>query len=479
MENLNSKSILELISLLKNNQITSEDLIKDSLLQANKYQKKYNAFVTIIDNPTSNNDGPLMGIPYVLKDNFSTKNILTTASSNILKDYIPVFDSTVYEKLTKNGGVLIGKTVLDELAMGGSGISGHTGIVYNPYDKNLNTIAGGSSAGSAVSVALGIVPFSIGSDTGDSVRKPAAFCGIVGFKPTYGRISRYGLFPFAPSLDHVGYFTRTVEDSAFLLSLLEGNDEKDSTSSLVEGKDYLSNLNNVIKGKKIAVIKEIIDSINDKTVLENFNLGVNALIEEGAIVEYVNFDFDLLNAIYPTYMIISSCEATSNNANLDGIKFGIREQGNNYIEMIKNTRTKGFGKFIKRRFVLGSYALLKDNQKELFLRAQKIRRLIVNKTNEILNDFDVIMLPASGDHAPTLDKNADKLSKEYLIAENHLAIANFAGLPSITIPSGFKNKFPIGINFTSKAFDEQTVFDISFCLQEKLNYKNMTVKEEN
>ena len=248
----------ELRRQLDSHEITSEELFKKSNEKAHKYQEEYNSFVTIVDDFThQDKDTILNGIPYALKDNFSTKGILTTGSSNILKNYVPVYDSTVYKKLKESGAVLVGKTVLDELAMGGTGTTGHTGIVRNPWDKTR--MIGGSSAGSAAAVALNIVPFTIGSDTGDSIRKPASFGGVVGFKPTYGRISRYGLFGFASSLDHVGCFARSVRDVAYVTDIIKGQDEFDMTSLPDDGKIYSSTLENDIKGKKLFYIKEACD----------------------------------------------------------------------------------------------------------------------------------------------------------------------------------------------------------------------------
>lgn len=472
------KSLLEMLSLLKNNKIDPLVLVDETINKAHKYQTVYNPFVTIIDNPLINKNAPFYGVPYVIKDNFSTKGILTTGSSRLLGDYIPVFDSTVVKKLKDLGATLIGKTVLDELAMGGNGTNGHTGIVYNPYDPTLNTLSGGSSAGSAVAVALGIVPFSIGSDTGDSVRKPAAFCGVVGFKPTYGKISRYGLFPFATSLDHVAYFTRNVKDSAFLLNHLQGKDELDSTSLDIEASDYLNNIDDNLQGKKIAIISEVIKYIEDKDVLKSLEKTIKIYENAGVIVDYVSMDEKLLHSIYSVYMILTCAEATSNTANLDGIKFGIREDGDNYLDVIKNTRTNGFSDFSKKRLILGNYVLLKENQEELFLKAQKARRLIVDATNKILSDYDAIMLPASCGPAPSFNQKKDLLSSQYLVVENHLALANFAGLPSLTLPFGFKGNLPLGVNLTSKALDEQTLFNLTSYLEDKLEYKNMIAKEE-
>ena len=258
---------------LDNKSVTSDDLFNEARVKALKYQDSYNCFVTIMEEKDEK-DGKsiLKGISYGLKDNISTKGILTTGSSNLLKNYIPVYDATVYKKLRDAGAVLVGKTVLDELAMGGTGTTGHTGIVRNPWDKDR--LIGGSSSGSAASVALGIVPFSIGSDTGDSIRKPAAYGGIVGFKPTYGRVSRYGLFAFASSLDTLGVFARSVRDISYVMDVIKGHDDKDMTSLPNESIIYSDNLNNDIKGKKLFYIKEALEnnsgSVELKKIIDNF-----------------------------------------------------------------------------------------------------------------------------------------------------------------------------------------------------------------
>ena len=274
---MKDKSILELRELLDKCKVTSKELFDESIKMAKYSQKDINAFVTIMDEyKYEKSDSLIDGIPYALKDNFSTKGILTTGSSNILKDYVPVFDSTVYKKLKDAGAVLMGKTVLDELAMGGSGLTGHTGIVRNPYD--ISRITGGSSAGSAAAVALGLVPFAIGSDTGDSVRKPASYCGVVGFKPTYGRISRWGMFPFASSLDHVGVLTRSVMDAAIVTDILKGKDEKDMTTLPNESYKYSENLDSTLEGKKLFYIKEILESASNgeaKRLIQQNGITVN------------------------------------------------------------------------------------------------------------------------------------------------------------------------------------------------------------
>ncbi len=475
------------ITLLRNEldegKITSEKLFKESNLKAHKYQDEFNSFETIIDEYKCEESNSLIsGIPYALKDNFSTKGILTTSSSNILKDYVPVYDATAYKKLKEAGAVLVGKTVLDELAMGGTGTTGHTGIVRNPWDKERQI--GGSSAGSASSVALGIVPFSIGSDTGDSIRKPASFGGLVGFKPTYGRISRYGLFAFASSLDHVGCFTRCVKDAAIVTDILKGKDERDMASLPDENIKYLDMLENDIKGKKLFYIKEVVDNklykdAGEETlkVLNNFKETIEKCKELGFEVEEVSVDEKLLKAIYPAYMTISCAEATSNNSNLTGIVFGPRCEGDNINDIMFDARTKGFSELIKRRFILGSYILQKENQERLFKNAQRLRRIIVDKMNELYKKYDAMILPASGGVAPKFEDSIDRMSDRYLILENHMAIGNFGGFPSITIPNGIINNMPVGLNITGPQFKDGETLNIAYKIEEKLGLKGL-IKEE-
>ena len=477
-------SIIKLHQLLIKGEITPLDLVKEAIRKMKADNN--NAFEYIMEKEALKAaslldkcevDNPLWGIPFVIKDNYSTKDVPTCASSNILKDYVPVFSSEVYQRLLDKHAICVAKTTLDELAMGGSGTTGHLGKTYNPWDKSHTHQIGGSSSGSAAAVSAGIVPFAIGSDTGDSVRKPASYSALVGFKPSWGRISRYGLFPFATSLDHVAYFTRNVYDSALLLNVLAGHDDKDLTSSIKEVEDYTKQLNKSIKGKKLAIIKEVVDSIEDKDILNAFNKSIEDIKKEGVIVDYVHMDINLLKAIYPAYIVISCAEATSNNANLDGVKFGPRYEGDTYQEVMIKARTKGFSELIKRRFIIGSYSLLRENQEELFLRAKKARRLIVNAVNKILEEYDGIYCPASPTVAPLFDKASDKLSNEYLIADNYLSIGNFAGLPSITIPLGFSNHLPFGVNLTCPAYKESSTLNLANQIEEIIGLKDLVAKE--
>ncbi len=486
------KTIEELHDLLVSKKVTPLELTIEAISALKKdttnaietiCEKEALDFAKTLTEPEV--DNLLWGIPYACKDNFSTKDILTTGSSNILKDYVPVFDATVVKKLKDKKAVLICKTTLDELAMGGTGTTGHKGVTFNPYDPTHQYKIGGSSCGSASVCAQGIVSFSLGSDTGDSVRKPATYAGLVGMKPTWGRISRFGLFPFAPSLDHVGYFTRSVKDSAIMLEALAGEDiTHDATCSTKEVLPYHSLVDGNIKGTKIAYIKEINAGIRDQVISDTFKKCIDLLKSKGAIVEEVSVNRKLLCALYPVYMIISCAEATSNNANLDGIKFGPRiGNESTYQEVMFKARTIGFSELIKRRFVIGSYSLMRENQNELFVRAQKIRHMIVDEINKVLSEYDAILTPCSGRVKNPFDVNnenvKDELDLDKLIIENHLGIANFAGLPSISLPVGMSDdSFPFDFNLTGRAFDEVKVFNIAYAIENELGLKNISLAKE-
>lgn len=458
-------------------EITSSSLVKESLIKSEKIQVELNPFVTILEAKEQLiTDSYLSGIPCAIKDNISTKKILTTASSNSLKNYIPSYDATVIEKLKENNAVIIGKTVLDELAIGATGTTGHTGIVKNPWDKTR--ICGGSSAGSACLVASGVVPYSLGSDTGDSVRKPAAYCGVVGYKPTYGMISRYGLFAFASSLDHIGVFSRSVKDAAIVVDAIKGKDVKDMTTWDSNNISLFKSITGKVKGKKLFYIKEICDintynnpSLELKKVLAEFNNTIKVCQEIGIEVYEESIDERILNALYPTYLCISCAEATSNDSCLTGISYGPRNEGKGIIETIKNHRTLNFSSLIKRRFIIGSYVLQKENQEKYFKNAGRVRKLVVEKMNELFKIYDGLILPCSGGVAPKINDTNNKVSLKNMVLENHLCIGNFGGFPSITIPNEFINNLPIGINITGKIKDDENVLNIAAAIESKMSFK--------
>lgn len=456
--------------------------VYDAIEKAKQLQPKLNAVVTFIDVEEQlealkqiPSDAPLYGIPVVLKDNVNTKGILTTASSRILSNYIPVYDAAICEKLKANGAIIIAKASMDELGMGGTNLSAYSGPVYNPYDTTR--ISGGSSGGSAVLCAAGVAPLTIGTDTGDSIRKPAAYNGVIGVKPTYGRISRYGIIPYASSLDHVGYFTTTVADAAAALHVLAGRDDRDMTSGNEPVPAYETLINDDIHGKRIAVIDNIIEAVKEEAIVQSFESLLTKLENRGAVIEHVRLNDELLSVLLPTYFIIANAEATANHSNLDGIRFGVREGGDSVEEVMINSRTKGFSSNIRKRFVIGSYSLFVENQDKLFRKAQKVRRLIVNEVKAVLDQYDMILTTAAPTVAPRPEDSVDEaLSDTYLIAENHMIIGNFTGYPCMTMPCGFVSDMPIGIHMMAKPYCEQELFNIGSAIEAETGLKGITAE---
>lgn len=452
-------------------------MVEEAVKKAHDCQDKYNALTAFADveQQLADHQDGLLNIPIILKDNVSTKGLTTTASCNILANYVPVFDATIVKKLKDAGCINIAKSALDELAMGGYSTTPCTGAVLNPWD--VTRTAGGSSGGSAVSVAAGVVPFAIGSDTGDSIRKPAAYCGIIGVKPTYGRISRYGIIPYASSLDHVGYFTRNVALATKGLEALAGYDPKDCTSSKHEVLPYHEALNQDNRGKKLVVIKNVISKINNQETLTQFNHLVAGLKAKGIIVEEKQLDEKLLRALLPTYYMISNCEATANHSNLDGVRFGVQKEGSSLEEIMINSRTAGFGLQVKKRFILGSYGLAEENQEKLLRKAQKVRRKVYEMVEEIFATYDGILVPACNGVAPKFsDLDKDELSDDLLVVENYMVMANFTGTPSMTLPLGFDHDLPLGVNLTCKAFNEYDMFALAKDIEEITGLKDIVAE---
>ncbi|NLW29593.1 MAG: Asp-tRNA(Asn)/Glu-tRNA(Gln) amidotransferase subunit GatA [Erysipelothrix sp.] len=412
----------------------------------------------------------LKGMPIVLKDNVSTKGVKTTASCKLLNNYVPVFNATIVDKLQESGAVILAKTAMDELAMGGTGLTAYTGPTKNPYDATR--ISGGSSSGSAALVGAHLVDVAIGSDTGDSVRKPASYCGVVGFKPTYGRISRYGVVAYASSLDHVGIFSNTVAQSAELLSVLQGRDDKDLTSLMSPVED-LSDLSLDLKGKTIGIIKEIQEAKSDNALKLQFNDFLKQLEAQGAMIKEVSLDRQLLEQMYAVYYIVANCEATANHASLDGIRFGERVNADSYQEIMTKTRTQGFGELLKRRFVIGAYGLDDVHQEEVFQKAQKIRRLIVEAYDKALSEVDIVLTLASDTVAPKATELKNHQSLDEMISENHLVLDNFAGYPSITIPLGFDEGLPFGINLAARKLEDKKVLAFASAFEKLIAFSEL------
>ena len=479
------KSIKEIHEALVSGKVTSGKLVEEALRKSHEVEDKYNAFVTILDDAEAKevSESLVSGIPFGVKDNYSTKDVLSTGSSNTLKNYVPFYTATVVQRLMDAGAIMVNKTALDEFGMGGTGTTPHTGAVLNPWDQTR--MCAGSSAGSACAVASGVYPFALGSDTGDSIRKPAAYCGIVGYKPTYGMLSRYGLFPFASSLDHCGILTRSVEDAAIVTDIMKGIDEHDMTSWDSSHIHLTEALTGNIEGKKLFYIKEICDIHNYpnasdtlKEHLNNFFKTLELLKTKGVTVEEVSIDSKLLNAIASVYVVISCAEATSNMSNLTGIIFGPRSNKTDVFEMMKEHRTLGFSPLIKRRFIIGSYVLQKENQERYFKNAQRVRRLIVDKMKELFREYDALILPVSSGPAKKLDEDKDVIDAGTNVLEEHLQIGNFGGFPSITIPNGFVESLPVGINITGNCYDDENILNIAYTLESLMPYRGQIAKED-
>ncbi|WP_338983266.1 amidase family protein [Spiroplasma endosymbiont of Othius punctulatus] len=414
------------------------------------------------------NNSILFGVPYFEKDNIVNVDIPTTAGSLFLKDYVSPFNATVNDTLTEAGAVMIGKASMDEFGMGGTGLFSFNGEVRNPFDNTR--IVGGSSSGSAYAVATNVVPFTTGTDTGDSIRKPASFVGVVGFKPTYGSISRYGLMPYSPSLDTVGFFTNNVEDQKILSELTFKYDKRDFTSIKNPFKNETTKFE---KKLKIVQIKEVYDLMPDslKSEYDNFFKKMETL---GHKVGFESIDIDILDMLNEIYMAISYSEASSTLSNLQGVHFGKREDGSSYEEIIKNSRGANFSKVVKKRMLIGGYSLKSDNQDLIFLKAKKIRRIIVERIAEIYKSADIIVVPPSSGIAPKVDEvlkshSGDSSGNDRVLG-SILLLANFTGMPSITLPF-IKDNLPIGINLNANVKQDMLLLNFAQQVEDILKLK--------
>lgn len=434
--------------------------VQESLRRIHDLQPELNAAVTVID------DAPETGIPVILKDNISTKGIRTTASSKILDNYVPVYDATIVTKLKEAGFTPVAKASMDELGMGGTNRNAATGPVHNAWDHDR--ISGGSSGGSAVLAARQAAPLAIGSDTGDSVRKPASYNGVIGVKPTYGRISRYGIIPYASSLDHVGYFTTTVRDAAAALEILAGRDDHDMTSSLEPVGHYEAELDPSLEGKTIAVFDTVADAVQDPVIRQAFADLVKKMEAAGAKIVPVSMPEQLMNLIAPVYKTIANSEAAANHSNLDGIRFGVRKPGESVEDVMTASRTAGFSSYVRARFVIGSYSLFEENQDRLFRKAQKIRRLISDAYAQMFDGVDAVICPAAPTVAPLLEESSDVRFGQDEFVEEHMQLANFTGYPSMVLPMGRENGLPFAVEIAAKPFAEQMMFDVAAGMEEIL-----------
>jgi aspartyl-tRNA(Asn)/glutamyl-tRNA(Gln) amidotransferase subunit A len=462
-------TISEAQDLLEKREISVMDLVNSVYQRIDAVEEKVRAYVTVTKAGAldmaqeaqkmlkQGTVSPLAGIPLAIKDNMCTQGIPTTCSSKILFDFVPPYESTVTSKLKEQGYVLIGKTNLDEFAMGSSTENSGFQTTKNPWD--LERIPGGSSGGSAAAVAADECIAALGSDTGGSIRQPAALCGVVGLKPTYGRVSRYGLVAFASSLDQIGTLTKTVKDSALLMNIISGRDFLDSTSAPLPVPDFTAALGKEIKGIKIGIPKEYFVDGMDKEVEKAVRDSVRKLESLGAIP--VEISLPHTEYAIATYYLLATSEASSNLARYDGVKYGLRVEGKDLTEMYMNTRSQGFGAEVKRRIMLGTYALSSGYYEAYYKKAQQVRTLIKKDFEDVFKHIDIILTPTTPTAAFRINEKTSDPLQMYL-SDIFTISVNLAGVPAISIPCGVtSNNLPIGLQLIGKHFDEESLFKVA------------------
>ena len=473
-------TVHELQEKIKNGELTTKEILQAYINRIDEKEKDVQAFVTTLTEEAEKKEevhkkiesgeieGDLAGIPIGIKDNICTKGIKTTCGSKMLEDFISPYNATVMEKINDENMILLGKLNMDEFAMGGSTEHSYFKKTRNPWD--LNRVPGGSSGGSASAVAAGMVPWALGSDTGGSIRQPASFCGVVGLKPTYGLVSRYGLVAFASSLDQIGPITKDVKDSAILLNIIAGHDKKDTTSVNIEKKDYVKALKNDVKGLKIGVPKEFLAEGTQPEVKGKIEEAIQIYKELGAVVEEISLD--VAKYSLATYYIIACAEASSNLGRFDGIRYGYRAKDYKDLnELFVKSRSEGFGDEVKRRIILGTYVLSSGYYDAYYKKAQKVRSLVMNEFNKAFQKYDVLLTPTS----PTVAfKIGEKTSNplEMYLSDICTVSVNIAGLPGISIPCGVdSNNMPIGMQLIGNKFQEETILNAAYTFEQKLKFR--------
>lgn len=474
-------SIKEIHSKYKKKELTATNLVEESLKRIAEVEQDVQAFLLVdkegavskakkLDEDILNSKelGTLAGIPVGIKDNMVTEGITTTCGSKILQNYNPIYNATVYDKIIASQSILIGKTNMDEFAMGSSTEHSAYHPTYNPW--NLKYVPGGSSGGSAAAVAAREVYYALGSDTGGSIRQPASYTGVVGLKPTYGLVSRFGLVAYASSLDQIGPITKNVEDSAYVLQAIAGYDKFDSTSANVNIPDYTSALTGDIKGLKVAVPKEYLgEGINIK-VKEKIMDAIKVIESLGASVEEVSLPHT--EYAVATYYIIAPSEASSNLARFDGVRYGVRAEADNLIEMYNKTRSVGFGSEVKRRIMLGTYALSSGYYDQYYLKAQKVRTLIKQDFENVFAKYDLILGPTAPTTAFEVNEQIDDPLTMYL--NDILTVpVNLAGLPAISVPAGLVDGLPVGLQLIGKHFDEATILRAAHTFEQNTEHHKL------
>ena len=456
---------------LKSKEIKPIDLVLEAFQRIE--ETNLNCFITLnkeeaikkaIELENKEVDNLLFGLPIAIKDNIVTKDLRTTAASRILEDFIPIYDATVITKIKDKNMIIIGKTNMDEFAMGSTGETSYFGNTLNPWNNSL--IPGGSSSGSAACVAARITPFSLGTDTGGSIRQPSSFCGLVGLKPTYGRVSRYGVIAFASSLDQVGPITRNVYENALLLNAISGYDKNDLTSSSEIVKDYTSLIGQDIANLKIAIPNYYMSDVIDREIRSNIAKIIELLKNKGCQIDYV--DISYLEYAIPLYQVIALGEASSNLARYDGVRYGLKiDDFKNIDQLYKQTRTLGFGNEVKRRIMIGSHILSGENAQIYYYKALKLRRAMTDSFKDCLAKYDLIIGPTNTDVAYKLGTKQDDALKSFY--DDLLTIpVNMAGLPALSLPIGFKGKLPIGMQIIGNYFEEDKIYQLASYLEKEL-----------
>ena len=478
MADITNQSLNEIIENVKTKKVSSTELTK-AYVKNIESAKKLNAFVTTtfdqaLDNAKQFDNKPnfdqlLPGIPLAVKDLFCTENTKTTAGSKILNNFIPSYESTVTKNLWNSGSFLLGKLNCDEFAMGSSNETSYYGNVINPVGDQL--VPGGSSGGSSSALAADLTPATIGTDTGGSIRQPASFTGTVGFKPTYGLCSRWGIVAFASSLDQAGPMTKTIKDCAIMLEAMSGFDEKDSTSINKKKEQYSKNLKDNIKGLKIGIPKEYRVDNMPKEVDELWEKGKKILKDLGA--QLIDISLPHTKYALPTYYIVAPAEASSNLARYDGVRYGYRsKQGKDLIEMYEKTRSEGFGDEVKRRILIGTYVLSSGYYDAYYLKAQKVRQLIKKDFDDSFKKIDAILTPSTPSSAFKIGEKTNDPVSMYL-NDIFTVPVNLAGLPALSMPAGVdKQGHPLGLQLIGKALDEQKILNIGYAFEKNCGFKN-------
>ena len=479
--NIVELTVHELQEKIKNKELTITQIVEAYIERIKEKEPKIEAFINLqleealnqakkIDEEILNGKEitSLMGIPIGIKDNICTKGIRTTAASKMLENFIAPYNATVMEKINNKEMISLGKLNMDEFAMGSSTEHSYFQKTKNPWD--LTCIPGGSSGGSAAAVAADMVPWALGTDTGGSVRQPAAVCGVVGLKPTYGLISRFGVIAYASSLDQVGVLTKDVEDCANLLNVIAGRDEKDTTSVDVGEKDYKKSLGQDIKGLKIGIPKEFYGEGINEEVRQSLMLAIEEYKKLGAEVE--EFSLNIADISLASYYIIACAEASSNLGRYDGIRYGHRTQNFSDIkELFKNSRSEGFGEEVKRRIILGTYVLSSGYYDAYYKKAQQVRTLVMNKFNQAFEKYDVILTPTNPTTAFKIGEKSNNPLEMYL-SDICTVSVNVGGLPAISIPCGLDSKgLPIGMQLIGKKFSEETIIKAAHAYERQTNFR--------